>query len=363
MSAKKHITVSWFWIFLGIYCIILIGGIIYGLNRVTAALREYEDGLPDKAAQAVFDEYFASDLHRAVSFCGYEGSKYEGESAYETLLKETVGDRNLEYFENAAADGVEHTYTVAAGKTRIGSFAIEPNENREEAYWKLKSIELVPLPQFAVTVSVHGGDTVKINGVTLTEDEMIATDDSHYTNTLMPKNADGEYICEGIVGVTYKVEGLYFEPTVTVTDRNGKDVTVEKTGDVTYQTALTYDDDRMEEVGARALSAAQNCCGFMRKTSTQEELAVYIPRDSELYYSVTHAEGNWNIRVSSHEFTDIKQSELYFYDENVFSCRISFTETCRRPDKNRDYVFTFDAVLFFHRTDRAWMLYDIHFIE
>jgi len=71
-------------------------------------------------------------------------------------------------------------------------------------------------------------------------------------------------------------------------------------------------------------------------------------RTSETYFVIDH---------SSYAFEDVKTSEFYAYDENTFSCRVSFTHVLKRYG-SKDYRDYIDMTLYLHRIGDTYRIYD-----
>lgn len=337
-----------FWILLGVYGVVLFCGIILGLNILSDRLAEYEYTQPGRAAKSVYEEFFTKGFDRAARQYSPALSDFESYEEFAEALETAAEGKELVWSETRVDEnGVRH-FAVTGGGEPFAEFVLSPTD---EGVWRLDGITFAIEPVNSVTLTVYGGCRATINGVELTSAQETGRDtESHWSNAAMPLTAEGTPIAEGISTVTYTVGGLYGTPDVTAADRSGRDCVINETGDGVYVSELPYDDHRLEEVSDRVISAAEEYCRFMYRDAALTDIAVYIDSESALYARLRDAEELWSEKKEAREFSDKKVSELYFYGEDVFSCRVSMTAS---GEIGADSL---DLTLFFYRADRAWML-------
>ncbi len=359
---KSKRSFPWFWIGLGLYTLALLTAIAVGLSIVADRLSDYEAGLPDKAAEAVFQQYFATDLTVAAEAYGGHIGLYESAEEYVAAVKETAGDDPLRYFEAVTADSDSHTYEVAAGDLRVGQFVLTPSE--EKGKWILQTLTLTVKPQHAVTVTVWQYSTVYLNGVKVEESEgqVSSKPEDHPSDKHLALTAEGEKLAASPVKVTYKVEGLYQIPEITVLDKNGNPCEVtEKNGQ--YTASFPYDDSRVEEMHNTVFRAVEEYCKFINRLVDYEDVTHAIHRDSDFYRNLKRAAAalEWNRGIVDYEFDVEDLTQLYFYSDDVFSGLIHVEESVLGNNKRDWYTYEVDARVYFCRTKDGWRLYEMDF--
>lgn len=357
---KRRGSIPWFFIGLGLYTLALLTAIAVGLNWVSEQLTAYEAGLPDKAAEAVYQQYFAGGLEQAAAVSGGNVGPYETHDHYVATVKEAVGQEPLRYFETPTADQKNHAYTVAAGKVRVGEFLLVPAE--EEGKWVLQELTLSVKPEQKVTVTVWQGSRVFLNGVEVEETLAVPSgeEQDHPSYEHLSLGEAEERLASSPITVTYTLEGLYQIPEVTVKDRNGNPCEVtEKNG--VYLAAFAYDDHRAEEVRAAVFKPMEEYCKFMHRDAEYADLAAYIDRNGDFYRNLKRATTEWNRAIVDFEFDTEELSELYFYSDDVFSCLVHVEESVLGRGKRDWYTYVVDCRAYFRRSGNGWLLYDMDF--
>lgn len=358
--AKRRHSFPWFRIGLGLYGLALLTAIAVGLNLVSDKLSAYEAGLPEKAAEAVYQQFFATDLSVAAREYGGSIGPYESQDQYIAALKEAVGSEPMRYFEAVTADADSHTYTVAAGSVRVGQFVLTPAA--EEGKWILQELSLALKPEQSVTVTAWVGSKVYLNGVEV-DDRFITSsgeESEHPSYEHMSVTAEGDKLAGSPYTVTYTVDGMYQIPEVTVLDRNGKVCEItEKNG--TYTAGATYDDHRVDEVRAAVFKPIEEYCKFMHRDAEYADLAAYIDRNCDFYRNLKRATTEWNRAIVDFEFDTEEMSELYFYSDDVFSCLVHVEESVLGRGKRDWYTYVVDCRAYFRRSGSGWLLYDMDF--
>ena len=354
MRDNRHSGLKIFYICLAAYAVIMFAGIIAALNMLSDRLSEAgrnTPGEPSGAAEAVFDEFFSGSLDRAaLEYCP-ELSEFESTEIFLSALENIRAGRELALSGGTKSADGRYEYEVKAGEDTFAHFFLS---QMEDGGWLLESVEFEIRPDTGVTVTVYRGSTAFVNGVPLTEKFETGRDMSHWSNSAMPEDGDGNPAAEGLYTVTYRVEGLYGDPEVTAEGENGEPAAVTQTGEDTYVQELEYHLDRLDEVGGRILSAAKAYCGYMYRDAELLDTALYIDSDGELYAALKEAADFWSVESAGAEFSEESVEELYFYGDNVFSCRVLMKAACADGT-----AADIDLTAVFYREETAWMLYSV----
>lgn len=331
-----------FWICLSVYALLLFCGIAVFANALNSKLTVYESKQVKYAAEAVFEEFFGGDLERVAKEYGESVSAYEKSDSYLLALKNRVDKESLSYSKMSEEEG-KHIFSVFDKNGEIAQYILSQTEDKK---WLLEDIDLFISPENTVTVTVQKGSEVKINGVTLKEELIMSEDSTHPSNSYdFP-----EENCEGIQTVTYYLDGLYLKPEVKVTDRFKNDAAVTEESENVYVSPVVYDTHRLEEVEERILNAAEEYCRYMYRDASLTDIMIYIDRSDELYAYLKSLTEYWSEEGERREYTEKSVTDLYFYSENVFSCKVKFIATL---DEEVDEI---ELDLLFYRADKAWML-------
>ena len=293
---------------------------------------------------AVFDEFFGGDLERVAREYGEHPEGFEDFSHYLTALNSKVDKSSLSY-EKLSEENGKHYFSVSDKSGEIGEYILSKTPDGK---WLLEDIDLFILPEKSVTVTVQKGSEVKVNGVALTDELILSEDNSHWSNAY----AFPEENCEGIAFVTYYLDGLFINPEITFTDRLGNEGTLIQVEENVYTSLTVYDDHRLPEVEERIVNAAEEYCRYMYRDASLTDIMIYVDRSGELYTTLKNITEYWSEEGERREYTNGTVTELYFYSENVFSCKVNLTATLDDDADQKEFT------LLFYRADRAWMLHD-----
>lgn len=344
--------------FYGVYfaALLLFFAVLIGvLSSLNGWLVNYEKSQPNVKSQEIFDRYFANpDWAALYDLAACTDTPYEGKEEFVQYMTEKVGDQKLRFVATASGDPNSLSkYVVKMGDERIGSFTLKASDNGKKAkYWELSAVELPVQRKQSVTVCVGTGQTVYINGVALSKENLIRS-----TTTLAE-----DYLPEGLHGLsssTYQVDGLLLPPTVEVKDEQGNPVELTYDDTLKQYTAesakpsFTLSDRDRETV----IAAAKVLSEFRIEAKDKTALARHFDRNSE-YYKATVKQDTWMQNYKSYRFSEPVVSEYYLYSEDFFSAYVEMTLYVTR---NNGTVKEWDAsgtFFFSKRSDGTWIVTD-----
>lgn len=332
-------------ILLSAYALLLMSGIVVFANVLNDKLVSYESKQVKYAAESVFNEFFGGDLERVAREYGDHPDGFEDFSHYLTALESKV-DKDSLFYEKKAEENGKYYFSVADKNAEIGEYILSQTEENK---WLLEDVNLFLSPKQSVTVTVQKGSEVRINGVALSEKHVLSEDYSHPSNSY----AFPEENCEGIVFVTYRLDGLYVSPEVAVTDRFGSECEAVKSEENVYTFPAVYDTHRSGEVEERIKNAAEEYCRYMYRDASLTDIMIYVDRSGELYAYLKNLTEYWSDEGERRDFQNAAVTELYFHSENVFTCKVNLTAALD------DDINNIELTLLFYRADRAWMLHDV----
>ncbi len=346
-------------IFYAVYFICIALAVIaihVAIGVVETYLSDYESARPQYEAVRVFDEYYASgDFSKLVDKCDVPLTAYETKDALCQYLSAFTRGKNVSF--SAITTGLDTSlrYIVKADDIKFSSFTLNESARKSEkgfTLYEVTDFELYCAPTESVSVTVPRGYTVFVNDIPLDESMLTETVIKDKTCDFMP---DG---VEGIVFVEYKADGLYLRPnSVTVKAPDGRDCVVNTMPNGTYRADILYSDVLASEHSAYVIEAAKAISMYMQNDAMFRTPSVYLDPKSELYSNLRTSETYFVIKHNSYDFEDVRTSEFYQYDENTFSCRISFTHVLKRTgaEDYRDYI---DITYFLRRVDDKFLIYD-----
>ena len=357
MRTKKRFPV--FYIIYFVCIAIVLAAVHYGLGIVKEYLADYESAQPQYEAERVFNEYYTADsFDDLVNLCDVTLSPYETKDAVSRYLTEFTKDKKITY--SAITTGLDTSvrYIVKADDIKFSSFTLKESDKKTDlgfTLYEVADFELYCSGNESARVTAPKGYLPYVNGVMLDASSLTGEEARDKTCDFMP---DG---VEGIVYQSYAIDGLYFAPTdVSATTADGRDCNVRVLDDGSFYADILYDDTLAAAQTAYVTEAAQAIAKYMQNDAYFYVPAAYIDPDSELYENVRTSLTYFAISHVSYSFEDTAVTEFYRYDENTFSCRVSFTHVLKYSqysglDDYKDYI---DTTYFFRRVGDKFLMYD-----
>ncbi len=339
----------------------------FGLQWLNGWLTDYELAQPTVKAEQVFREVFTDpDWAALYDAAGAQDSPYEGKEEYVVYMEEKVGDTPLTYMETSAGLSGDKKYIVRLGDEKVASFTLKDKnkvgnvslENLENITdipdWQLGAVEVFFQREDTYFIVKLDGHTAQVNGVAL---------DDTFTIQMATTKAL-EYLPEGTVGAsihTQQISGLMETPTVTIFDKDGKQMEVTYDEATKTFTERTESNTMTEDQKEVALDAAKTYCLYMiEEVNDRGTIAKYFDPSSKTYdtiismYSERWMQGN-----KGYEFTTAEVSNFAGYGEDLFSIRVKLNMVVTRNNgTTKDYPF--EQTLFFQKQDSGkWLCFEM----
>lgn len=359
MARKKKMPIFWrvFWIMTALFFL----GLGIWLICLNSWLSEFESVQPKHLAEDTFDKYFKDfDAEEYVKMCSTEKGVLETTDNIVAYLESVTDGKEITYKKVSTGMDSGYKYVVLAGEeeTKFASFMLvdDTKEGDKFTTYKADNFEIYTDSKHKVTVEAPKGYGVYINSTLL--------DESYVTENDVPTTSC-DYVPEGVSGLyytVYTVEGLLSTPTVTVKDQNGTETAVENT-DNKYKASPVYDQALADEYSEWILEGVEKYAKYSQYDSNVNatgfnQVAPYFDPTSELYESIKTVDNMFVIHYDKYEFTDMKASEFYRYDENTFSCRVQYTQNLYKG--NNLYDDFVDQTLYLRMVDGEYLIYEMH---
>lgn len=354
MKQRKHFPIFYTIYFLCIALFLL--GLYTVLGIVREYLADYESAQPQYVAEKVFDElYKNSDYGALIDICPPQTTEFENKEAVARYLNEFTAGKEITY--NSITTGLDSTrkYIVKANGVKFSAFTLTTGSEttpKGVPLYELDNVEIYTAGQQHASIVAPNGYTVLLNGSVLSDSYKTDYRKEHESCQRMPSGTDG------IVYVGYDVDGLYYPPqSVQVINREGISVPVTQKEDGSYYAEYIYSESLKEQYSEYVISAAKALAAYMQNDGRFAAIGAYLDPDSNLYVNVKSSETYFVIDHSSYSFEDVKTSEFYAYDDNTFSCRVSFTHVLKRSG-SKDYRDYLDMTFYLRKVDDTYLIYD-----
>lgn len=209
MRQKYDITFPFVYlIYLACMMVIAVVAVLY----VRAALGEYRDSLPERVVEAQI-ELLRKDAANGTLWDKYplpegETGKFEKNIDIRSYYTGLLSGDGITYALKAGSDtDTEKTYNVLNGDNVIAEVALQKQGEEKTklfilsiAEWTLKGVRL-PIEKHNYKIDVPYDFNVTVNGIELDDEDRVVV--------------NGTYS-------GYEIQGLFFTPSLLITDRNGQ---------------------------------------------------------------------------------------------------------------------------------------------
>lgn len=356
-AVKEKRPVSWSTkMFYSIYAaviVLLCVGIAIALSALNDWLVRFEASQPDTKAQQAFDQYFADpDWGQIYDLAGIADTEYEGKDAYVAWMEAKAGTAPLTYVKTSAGLSGGQKYIVKLDGENIATFTLQNSakSDLEIPNWALDTVEVLLTRQEHVMVYAQPDHTVTVNGVALTEKDIVLT-----TTT-----AAEDYLPEGVHGartVLYYVDDLLAAPAVTVTGPEGEEIATVYDPEAKAYSQSADEDLLSDELKDRLVQATQAYCKHM--INAGGGVSSYFDNSSAIYKTIMRNE-MWFKGYSGYEFTPAQITDAYVYSDTLISARISLTLNVTRSSNGTVKAFDVDNTLFLEKKSNGkWMVIEM----
>lgn len=339
-----------------VFCFLVIASIVV----VNFILRDYESARPSYVAESVFQQFFKTDDYQnLLQQADFQLSIAETSEDFARFWNEqTKGE--LSYVRVSADNGGDTVrYNVRSGEKTFAAFELALSGNKTffgNSLYELSKIQLGVGAKNKVKVSVPSNSVVYVNGVQLGEQQVVESEIQTSSSSHMP---DG---VEGVVYTTYALSGLLYEPDLLVVDEYGVTHELEyDTANSMHVAKLNYNEELKTQMSDYVIEAAQTYAAAMQNDRPRAVALSYLEKGTDLYKQTSEL----TLFVSEHtgyRFEKVVADEFYAYDENTFSCRVSFvhvlTGGSTRFDQNGENRENVDITWYFRKVGNKYLIYD-----
>ena len=343
-----------------------------GLNWLHGWLCDFEAAQPTLKAQQVFQEVFTDpDWGALYESAGAKDSAYEGKEQYVNYMEEKVGDAKLTYMETSAGlDKTKKKFIVKLGDEKVATFTLTDRNqvgnmdlgsltNLEDIKdmadipdWQLGAVEVFFERVGSYQIVKMADHTAYVNGVAL-DDTFTIQKATTVAEKYLPADAKGFVLC------TQQVDGLMEVPTITITDKDGKDVEVSYDETTRTFTAKTESNTMSDDQAKVALEAAKIYSLWMiDEEHDRGAIAKYFDPASDAYGRIVKSTELWMQNHAGYRFENDAVTDYARYSENVFSVRVKTDLIVTRMDGS-EKIYAFNQSMFFRKNDAGkWLCFE-----
>ena len=351
-----------FWLSCLIFVVVFYAATFIGLQILKNWLVKFEAAQPTVKSQEVFDQLFSDpDWMKLYETADMEDGSYEGADAFAAFMEAKVGDEKMTFLETSAGLSGDKKYVVWLGEEKLATFTLEDKNDAQGMTavpdWQLSDVTFFLEGQDKFQILMTEGNTAYVNGIALTEDQVIARRISQadaYLPTFAPKTRIQ----------VLEVKGLLTVPTVEIRDAEGQALNVTydaETGTFSQEMAA---EELPEERETLALKAIETYALYMSGKAGRGDVGKYFDKNSETYASIMEADLNWVQKGSDYTFTDESVTDYRTHGEEIFSVRVSVDLNITRTEDGSVKTTDITQSMFFAKNSSGdWVCYEMTAVD
>lgn len=353
---KKEKSLFWriYWIALAVAAAIVVVFLIW----LMSLLRDYEAAQPKHVAEDIFKTYFENfDADKYAETCSTNG-EFESTEEIASALRSMTEGKEIKYYRVSSGMEQSYKYIVKADDVKFASFKlVEDTESKNRfTTYKATDFQLYVNAGESVVIEAPKDYKVYLNGKELGEDKITEKDIKTEESFHIPEEV------QNILYNRYTVSGLMSEPQIKVTDASGAAANVEKLENGTYKASFVYDESLKPQYHEWILKGMKRYAEYMQHSSnnpvTFGEISVYFDPASDLYEDIKTEENMFVWDYDSVEYENADTGEYIKYDDNIFSCRVTFVQILHKTG-DEDYKDYLDLTLYLRNVDGEFLIYDM----
>lgn len=362
MKSHSRIKIAYI-IYVILLLILLLFLLMYSWKSLTLYEASQPEHLMDEILVSLEEQHFNNLDSSALPF-----NNYETEEQYKAFLQSLYG-KQLSY-EKIRENYTDHTllYDIYAGNTKIAEATLAATHTYQRMLilsitdWELHSLEpYYSYGNYTVTVTMPDNYSLSVNGVTAADTDMKESSSYPFLT-----------YCEDYVSVpqsvTYEIGPLANPAQIDIYDPDGERITADEITNANHtEISLSFSEEPIpEDLKTFVLEAVERYSNFFSKDlpgcrESIDPIRDLFPEDS-VYLTLADQYRREDMGVfSSHtntHFLNESVSSYVVYNENCFSCRVSF-EKSMTLGSGREMIDVTDNVYYFVKIDENWVIADI----
>lgn len=351
-----------FWLSCLIFVAVFYAATFIGLQVLKGWLVKFEAAQPTVKSQEVFDSLFGDpDWKTLYETAGLEAGSYEDADTFAAFMETKVGGEDLTFLETSAGLSGDKKYVVCLGDEKLGTFTLEDKNDAQGMTavpdWQLSDVTFFLEGQETFRILMAEGNTAYINGIALTDDQVVARRTSQadaYLPTFAPKTRIQ----------ILEVKGLLTVPVVEIRDAEGQALEVTYDADTAIFSQVMSQEELPEERETLALTALKTYALYMSGKAGRGDVGKYFDKNSETYASIMAADLAWVQKGSDYTFTDESVTDYRTHGEEIFSVRVSVDLNITRKEDGTVKTTDITQSMFFAKNSSGdWVCYEMTAVD
>ena len=354
-SILRLMKESWFYRIYFTLLALCIAALTVGLGVLSGVMQEYEQTRPVHAAEEVlevFNRHAWQEIHALDASA--KKLKQETVDQYAQHMESLTAGQDF-YLKNVLSiHEDEAKYNVMLGDKKFAELILEHSGETTKhnfALWQVKELETQAMASSEYTITVPADSTVQVNGLTLTDEDIIESG--------IATPAEGN-LPEGVIAPTMVKYGVYMsfgEPeNIVVTDKNGNHQEVTRDDDHSWSCDLAYDDASIKaKVEENVVKWGRRLAAYTFGDYDKIDLSNSCINPSPARTYIRNMENQWAAAHDGYDFQNMRTYDYYIYSDSCFSCKISFDYIVHYTKQDKSYPTNY--TLYFAKDGGSFKLY------
>lgn len=322
-----------------------------GLFVLHDLLLNYEKAQPQFAVMSVVDEYIKKgDIYSMKEKFGLEFSEYESKESVDDYIKSiTEGKELTASTTSMMPEGCDEAFCVKAGDDRLMNLYLKKSDEKGKyglSGYKVVGGEFTKNIYKSAEISMFSDTSVFVNGQPLNQDYIknsnmpSVSEDYFLNNPVYPQKAKIEKLVSGDIKVTYEnAQGLF-------------DASCEN--DV-YTVSQYVENSK--DLSDFAIKAVENYAAYMQNDVPFGTVARYFLPGTDFYKNLSTSLVLFAWDHDGYVFEDVKTSDIHKYSDDLYSCRVTFTQKLLLG--KREYKDNVDKIAYITYKNGAYKVVDL----
>lgn len=308
--------------------------ILIGLTVLWFWLSSYEKSTPQYYANYFYNAIEDKDYKKITNFTDGITNEFETEQQIKEYLEQTLADKTLEVVKNTKKYSAENpSFNILADGNTVLTMTLKRNDKKGSfgfLGWNVSDVEGLKYQYDKIKIFTPDNALVQVNG------KDISTNIAAGSKGTIEAFND---IPEGIEKPQFTQVELnnFFEMPQITAKIGDKDAYVLKVSDEEFIVSEQDSNQMKAEYEPMVFELAKMYSNYISADVKFEKLKPYLISKSKLYHRLRTMEVHWFTTHTRFAFENMKSDNYIKYDDNSFSCEVSFDYYIYRDTKEYKY--------------------------
>ncbi len=316
-------------------------------------LESYEAAQPINLITNITDTYLKSgDIDYLKDNFSLKISPYETKENMSSFFENNIKDKKLyAVLSSARPEGVDAAYVIKADDKKI--FNIYLNKDSSSASF---------LPKYTVNYCEFEKDFYKTISITMPHNLSVSVNGKIIADTDLKEVCIPQFVEKylenenAIKQKSAEINNLLTDEVTVTAEESGKPIDVKKTGN-SYSVYQYIDNNTKANIRNVATEGSKAYANYMQGDASLADVAAYFDTGSDFYKNIRSSYTDHILEHTIEGFDNVVNDEIFKYSDNIYSCRVDFTQVLKR--NGMTYKIYFKKYVFVQKNGNSFKIIDI----